>query len=471
MFDKIKVLILLGLFFFTATPAFPFGEGVYLKINTSEPLSIAVDSSNCVDIVDDIVPNKKIYLKSNIISYGECYVNFSLFSMDRTKIASYMLKISADASSLSNTFSTDSHIKTGMLYPRYGYYPVDSQGFAIISVASDDTSAWMGSLVNKIRDKKLNQIFIPGTHDSGTYLISAQSPLMPDAKSSIVNAVSYGGNLGSNVVASWAKTQENHLLAQLNSGIRYFDLRLCGTSTAIEDVYACHAFQGDSLKNMVKAVKKFLQKGGHEHELIILDINHWYNTNDNDLLVMQKNVLNFISAELSPWIAPRRNQDGADTYTPLTKISAFWNDKKQVIIASTPLGASGFEYVWTSVNTDKLYDCASPGTDLCSYWPNQQDAIQLQRSITSTLQVLRDSSHDYLFVLQLQLTPSSSTIGAGITGGSSNNLLSLTGTYKDNISTFLQGDEVFKDINGLIFIEDFSNGLDLTREVLRLNSR
>ncbi len=468
-FTKIKTRMLLVLLLLIVEPAFPLGQGLYLKINSENHLSISVQESHCVEGANTITLNKKVYLKSNLLdSGGACKINFSLLDTNQNKVATYEIEVGVNALSVDNTFLLDSYLQSYIVYPRYSSYPVDSTEFVVISITKNKPSQWMDSLSNKIMDESLNRIFIPGTHDSGTYTISSNSTVMPDVRSYLYYAYSYGASYS----AGWAKTQHYDITAQLHSGIRYFDLRLCGEGLDIDKIYACHALRGESLKKIVGSVKEFLNQKNHQHEIIILDVNHWYNTNVDDLPTMQKNVLNFINDELSPWVAPRRDLNGENKYTPSTKLSTFWNDKKQVIIASTIVPHEAlFNYVWYSVNSSDLADCAPQSTDLCSYWPNKQDANELKQSISSTLEILRETPPPYLFILQTQLTPSVSTITSGMSMLEPTNLMSLTGAYKDDIITYLQNDEIFKGIEGVIFIEDFSNGFDLTREVLRLNER
>lgn len=38
-----------------------------------------------------------------------------------------------------------------------------------------DLENWMGHMKDEIADKKLSEIVIPGTHDSGTYSITSES--------------------------------------------------------------------------------------------------------------------------------------------------------------------------------------------------------------------------------------------------------------------------------------------------------
>jgi hypothetical protein len=472
---KNKIIKLLGFFSLLISQcAFSYGQGLYLKINSDiAQLGLRVGQAHCVDNIDKIGINKRIYLKSDIFSPGEeCYVDFSLLDSHQLKVAAYHLSISIFGSTLKRTYWLGApYVAAETLYPRYSFYPINSQDQVVISISNKNIEAWMASIAKHIRDKKINQIFMPGTHDSGTYLISADSALTADASKSLRLSQKYSTEGIRIFNAGWAKTQSNDILQQLNSGIRYFDLRLCGKSIAVEDVYACHGLQGDSLKSIINQVKIFLRQAAHQYEIIILDIHHWYVDKGNDLSAMQKNTLAYINEQLSLWIAPRKDASGVDQYTASSTLAAFWDQHKQVIIAASELPSGGeFNDVWQEFNTrqEHFQDCSA--YDLCSYWPNKQNADQLKKSIKQTIQHLKQRQANDIFVLQAQLSPSKKIISHSMLSPTADNLLSYTGTYKEDIYDLFRKEHILKEINGAVIIEDFSNGIDLTLLALELNT-
>src|SRR3990167_3056746 len=87
-----------------------------------------------------------------------------------------------------------------------------------------DTTDWMSRIPP---DRVFNQLIIPGTHDSGTYAISANSNYaltrddpLPQWYEKISN---WFPAIFSGIAAGWAKTQPDTILQQLNAGIRYLD--------------------------------------------------------------------------------------------------------------------------------------------------------------------------------------------------------------------------------------------------------
>lgn len=110
---------------------------------------------------------------------------------------------------------------------------------------------WMSDNWNVIKDKKLANIVIPGTHDSGTYkLISGEG----------INT---------------AKTQSHSIGQQLKDGIRYFDMRVTeATHTGCADHsvwWLFHNWKSHRLQESLDEIKLFVSKPGNQKEVIILD--------------------------------------------------------------------------------------------------------------------------------------------------------------------------------------------------------
>jgi len=110
---------------------------------------------------------------------------------------------------------------------------------------------WMKDNWEHIKNKKLSEIVIPGTHDSGTYQL----------------AWGTGGDT--------AKTQTNSIGDQLKDGIRYFDLRVreahhrgCADPSVW---WLFHTWDSYRLQVALDEIVSYLSKPGNENEVIILD--------------------------------------------------------------------------------------------------------------------------------------------------------------------------------------------------------
>eukprot|EP01083_Nonionella_stella_P292878 996113_1 len=124
---------------------------------------------------------------------------------------------------------------------------------------------WM----SQFPDQKLNQLSIPGSHESGTYSI-------PD---SIVNA--------------WSRCQTLTVYEQLMLGIRYLDFRVI---TVENEVYIAHRFKGCKFDQCLADIKQFLCLYPTEVILVRLDHNTTGGHCDNAVLnaLLKKHMDEFI---------------------------------------------------------------------------------------------------------------------------------------------------------------------------------
>ena len=158
-------------------------------------------------------------------------------------------------------------------------------GNPMVGAASGGSNEhWMKDNWDYIKDKKLVEIVIPGTHDSGTYNIGADG-------------------------AGSARSQTKSIGDQLKDGIRYFDLRAVeakhgGDCAAPSAWWIAHGgfpglddpsnwtggwiFYSYRVSTALDEIKAFLDKPGNENEMVILDLQ---DTKDRYNDARAKNVL------------------------------------------------------------------------------------------------------------------------------------------------------------------------------------
>ena len=106
----------------------------------------------------------------------------------------------------------------------------------------------LNNWMQDIEDNRLVcKMSIPGTHDTGAYT----------------------GN-------GWVKTQDKNIEQQLNSGIRFFDIRLVHDNGVLKLCHASHTFNTTFVGDVLKTTAKFLKE--HPSETVIMTIKR-----DNDL--------------------------------------------------------------------------------------------------------------------------------------------------------------------------------------------
>jgi hypothetical protein len=192
------------------------------------------------------------------------------------------------------------------------------------------TTTWMADLAAAMRSSALevplNHLLIPGTHDSGTYAICAESTPAQDGKTGYASLLremdawrekAAGTRVaalvdsaftpiraavqaaGSEVTARWARTQPHNVQEQLRAGIRYFDLRV---QHCADGFYAVHSLRGASLTEILQHVAAFLRQPGQRRELVLLDFNHLFDIQGqtHELLLQQVHGL------LGKLLAPRQ---------------------------------------------------------------------------------------------------------------------------------------------------------------------
>ena len=430
-----------------AAPLAHAGQGLYLDVLAYMPsASMTIDSVQCMDGSPQPVLMQRQYVEAS--DAWSCLYTPSTFSLSiwsaARKVASYAVTVSAWGSRVESTGGDPAYLSIATMYPRFGV--LGSQDVLNISSTDLDLASWMQGVNPSLQ---IRQLDLPGTHDSGTSDIEARSPVTPDASPAIARAAEIAPGL----IAGWSRAQSVDVAGQLQRGIRYLDLRLCGGSD-VDTIVTCHAMAGQSFTDVVGQVKAFVS--AHPTELVIMDMNHWYPAPGTELNVMRNSVYQYLQAQLGPMLA------GRDHYDPSSTLGTLQTARRTVIAATDQ--PMGYAFLWTSVNTTNIGKCGA-STDICSYWPESAQLDQQKQRLTAVLDDLRSRPHPYLFVLQTQLTPDLDTILKGLGDGKYSNLKGFTGSYEYGMRGYLDTPHLFDGLSGLIFIQDFSNGIDLTHRV------
>ncbi|XP_076357587.1 PI-PLC X domain-containing protein 2-like [Tachypleus tridentatus] len=139
---------------------------------------------------------------------------------------------------------------------------------------------WMQDLPEKIHNLPLNCIAIPGSHESGTYSVSAMDDYAPDGLFlSKSRAVQLLGSTAKKVICGWMKTQDLTCKEQLEIGIRYFDFKVA-TKPGSSDLYIVHGLYGDSMTSVLDSIKEFLDL--HPKEVVLLHFQQLFAMTNDD---------------------------------------------------------------------------------------------------------------------------------------------------------------------------------------------
>lgn len=139
---------------------------------------------------------------------------------------------------------------------------------------SADNSNWMKNLPECLHIVPLNQLAIPGTHNSFAFQLDESGAVAADAADSVHNLVTFLGSPAKSIVANWSRTQSLGVEAQLRAGVRYFDIRVSSRPGTLE-LFVIHGLYGPTVESCLDSLATFLDE--HCHEIVLLDFNHFYN--------------------------------------------------------------------------------------------------------------------------------------------------------------------------------------------------
>eukprot|EP00123_Amoebidium_parasiticum_P010157 comp19927_c0_seq1/m.24203 comp19927_c0_seq1/g.24203 ORF comp19927_c0_seq1/g.24203 comp19927_c0_seq1/m.24203 type:complete len:361 (-) comp19927_c0_seq1:553-1635(-) len=143
---------------------------------------------------------------------------------------------------------------------------------------------WMKDLRQSLYHKRLDQVTLPGTHNSGAYGFTDYSYIMGDlgfvtdyvkaqngVLSWISNLVGKPNIKGADpfVISRWAKCQNYNVYAQLLGGIRYLDIQ-AGLHRPTRTWRTYHGFVGDTVEALLQQVRQFLAQNS---EVVVVEVN------------------------------------------------------------------------------------------------------------------------------------------------------------------------------------------------------
>mmetsp|Transcript_9206 Transcript_9206/g.16730 ORF Transcript_9206/g.16730 Transcript_9206/m.16730 type:complete len:565 (+) Transcript_9206:79-1773(+) len=147
-----------------------------------------------------------------------------------------------------------------------------------------ELASWMGRMVESIGDRKLFQVVLPGTHDSGTYGITPNSdvvaPEADDTLEDIINTADILEDLrvpqqARNVVSNFSVNQASRISQQLKMGVRYLDLRCYFDGS---QWYITHSLKSISLDNAMEDIQSFLSE--YPSEIVVMDFQKCFGVED-----------------------------------------------------------------------------------------------------------------------------------------------------------------------------------------------
>ncbi len=281
-----------------------------------------------------------------------------------------------------------------------------------VADASVSTVAWISRHYEFLKDKPLNQLVLPGSHDSGTHNLDGtwhrgvNDPFAPDTDD-LKRGLSF---LGAGY-DKWAKAQERSIYQQLEDGIRYLDIRVCVDKS--DNMKTCHGLYGASLAEVINDVVKFSNK--YPKEPIFIDFNHFYdwsekirNNKENEAgyTGIRTSKLNELSGMIERSLGPRL---APNSLSPTTKLKELVGTRRPIVVFwSKPLsGTFQNQYFWKTSQITNSYS-------------NDIKEIRNDKIHHLDKQIRANQNSNQFFLLAAQITPSNELY---------KNAYDFTGTY------------------------------------------
>lgn len=247
-----------------------------------------------------------------------------------------------------------------------------------------------------VRKKKcvLFNFFSTGSHDSFSFDLDTREGVACDESAAVKMVGQCCCGAGSKLVKRWAVTQRLNFSQQLESGIRYFDLRVAMKPGTI-DCYFVHGLYGPKVIDGMRDIRKFLNN--HSKEVVILDFNHFYNMNDVahlQLLHMLKDI--FQDSMIVPY-----DEFEAGRAT----LQSLWQTSRRVYIFYHNDAIKGIGGFW-------------PAFKIPSPWPNTNKVQELIQFHDTIYHEARRGPDACFYVWQCVVTPRIGDIVRHLCGGS-----------------------------------------------------
>jgi hypothetical protein len=306
---------------------------------------------------------------------------------------------------------------------------------------TNNLNSWMTDMYDQLKSKPINNIIMPGTHDSGTYQFDINGSTIWN--NSIVNNVKLVRNWPcvKSMIINWSKCHNGTIYDQLCNGIRTFDFRVSYDSTN-NIFYITHTFTCVKMINILNDINKFMDL--NKKEIIVICCKPDFDNRDTMYNSDFNIFLDFVTNNL--------NNNLYDSIGSFPTYEQMIEANKRIIFSyedassGTIWNESLFNLPWTNTSTVS------------------QKIIGLENS-------LKSFQTGYFNVLDFMLTPQTNDIvKSAFLGGCCFPCLTLRGFAKKmnrQLANFISTNKSnFANLSGFIF--DFPD-IDVIQAVINLN--
>ncbi|XP_053563719.1 PI-PLC X domain-containing protein 1 [Bombina bombina] len=200
----------------------------------------------------------------------------------------------------------------------------------------DQNKQWMSQLPEKLWDIPLNNLSIPGSHDTMSYCLDKNSPVDPKSPAMLCVLEKFAPCVARSIILKWSTTQVLNVCEQLNAGIRYLDLRIAprpnDPSLTLNFVHGL--FTSVTVEETLQEILQWLQS--HPREVIILACKNL----EEMTPVLHMHLISCIHQIFGTKLCPKKEQP---------TLRNMWNQGYQVIISYEDDLAMKYEFLWPTI--------------------------------------------------------------------------------------------------------------------------
>lgn len=189
----------------------------------------------------------------------------------------------------------------------YGFWAsyIDSNGTILATGCISAHPKWMNEMRSHIENFRLRDLFIPGTHDSGSYRYR------------------FNPVINETLVTKYSLTQDDDIKGQLMHGIRYLDIRVGYYRSSEELFWANHGISRQRpLREILEQVLDFVED---TNEIVLFDIQEFPVGFGRNLDIHRK-LVNFVKSVLGDHIADPQ-------LTWQATLKDIWQRKQTIIVS------------------------------------------------------------------------------------------------------------------------------------------
>ncbi|KAL4656496.1 PI-PLC X domain-containing protein 1-like [Arapaima gigas] len=200
------------------------------------------------------------------------------------------------------------------------------------------TDSWMSLLPDALQEVPLFHLAIPGSHNTVTYCLdkNIRSPVDLTQPDMLQKLDKFMKPVIRPFLYKWAVTQESSIKQQLNSGVRYCDLRIARRpKTHSRDLYFYHGvYTTVTVEAVLREIKEWLDI--HLREVVILSFSHFQDLDDELHNHLTETIKNIFTSKLCP-------------RTEAVTLKNLWQKCYQVIISYDHSIISFHDQLWAHI--------------------------------------------------------------------------------------------------------------------------